>query len=149
MVKNPLAGSGRCSRRGRGPWVGKTPWGRARPPALVFLPGESNGQRSLAATAQKAVKSPTRLKQLRVLGSTGLSGDGAASSQAAGRRLRSSSWSLLPASSSSLVTRVSPRGVCPPCLSQPSPLTLATIEKQSGSHVGALALEPGSEEREV
>ena len=76
MVKNPLAGSGRCSRRGRGPWVGKTPWGRARPPALVFLPGESNGQRSLAATAQKAVKSPTRLKQLRVLGSTGLSGDG-------------------------------------------------------------------------
>ena len=29
-------------------WVGKIPWRRARQPILVFLPGESHGQRSLA-----------------------------------------------------------------------------------------------------
>ena len=29
------------------PWVGKIPWRRAWQPALVFLPGESHGQRSL------------------------------------------------------------------------------------------------------
>ena len=29
------------------PWVGKTPWRRARPPTPVFLPGESHGWRSL------------------------------------------------------------------------------------------------------
>ena len=32
------------------PWVGKIPWGRAWPPTPVFLPGESHGQGSLAAT---------------------------------------------------------------------------------------------------
>ena len=30
------------------PWVGKIPWRRAWQPTLVFLPGESHGQRSLA-----------------------------------------------------------------------------------------------------
>ena len=30
------------------PWVGKTPWRRARQPTPVFLPGGSRGQRSLA-----------------------------------------------------------------------------------------------------
>ena len=29
------------------PWVGKIPWRRAWQPTLVFLPGESNGQRRL------------------------------------------------------------------------------------------------------
>ena len=29
------------------PWVGKIPWRRAWQPTLVFLPGESHGQRSL------------------------------------------------------------------------------------------------------
>ena len=29
-------------------WVGKIPWRRAWPPSLVFLPGESHGQKSLA-----------------------------------------------------------------------------------------------------
>ena len=37
---------------GRGPrfypWVGKIPWMRAWQPTPVFLPGESQGQRSLA-----------------------------------------------------------------------------------------------------
>ena len=39
-----------CRRRKRcrfNPWVGKIPWRRAWQPALVFLPGESHGQRSL------------------------------------------------------------------------------------------------------
>ena len=30
------------------PWVGKVPWSRAWQTTLVFLPGESPGQRSLA-----------------------------------------------------------------------------------------------------
>ena len=29
------------------PWVGKIPWRRAQQPTPVFLPGESQGQRSL------------------------------------------------------------------------------------------------------
>ena len=35
-------------RPGFNPWVGKIPWRRARQPTPVFLPGESQGQRSLA-----------------------------------------------------------------------------------------------------
>ena len=31
------------------PWVGKIPWKRRWQPTLVFLPGKSHGQRSLAA----------------------------------------------------------------------------------------------------
>ena len=38
----------RCRRRGFDPWVRKIPWRRTWPPALVFLLGESHGQRSLA-----------------------------------------------------------------------------------------------------
>ena len=44
--------SSRCRRRKRhifDPWVGKIPWRRACPPAPVFLPGESHGQRSLVS----------------------------------------------------------------------------------------------------
>ena len=37
----------RWKRRGFDPWVGKIPWRRAWQPTLVFLPGESHGQRSL------------------------------------------------------------------------------------------------------
>ena len=39
-----------CLQRRRprfNPWVGKTPWRRAWKPSPVFLPGESQGQRSL------------------------------------------------------------------------------------------------------
>ena len=36
-----------CRRPGFNPWVGKIPWKRAWEPIPVFLPGESNGQRSL------------------------------------------------------------------------------------------------------
>ena len=38
----------RCKRYGFNPWVGKIPWRRKWQPTLVFLPGESHGQRSLA-----------------------------------------------------------------------------------------------------
>ena len=34
-------------RHGFDPWVGKTPWRRARLSTPVFLPGESHGQKSL------------------------------------------------------------------------------------------------------
>ena len=36
LVKNPP----QCRRPGFNPWVGKIPWRRARPPTLVFWPGE-------------------------------------------------------------------------------------------------------------
>ena len=42
------------------PWVGKIPWRKEWQPTLVFLPGESLGQRALAGVA----KSQTELKQL-------------------------------------------------------------------------------------
>ena len=38
----------RCKRHGIYPWVGKIPWRRKWQPSLVFLPGESHEQRSLA-----------------------------------------------------------------------------------------------------
>ena len=46
-VKNPPATAGdmRC---GFDPWVRKIPWRRVGQPTLVFLPGESHGQRRLA-----------------------------------------------------------------------------------------------------
>ena len=37
----------RCKRCGFDPWFGKIPWRRKWHPTLVFLPGESHGQRSL------------------------------------------------------------------------------------------------------
>ena len=46
-VKNPPATAGdmRC---GFDPWVRKIPWRRVGQSTLVFLPGESHGQRRLA-----------------------------------------------------------------------------------------------------
>ena len=40
------------------------PWRREWQPTLVFLPGESHGQKSLGAPVHKVTKSRTRLKQL-------------------------------------------------------------------------------------
>ena len=37
-----------CGRHGFDPWVGKIPWRRAWQSPLALLPGESQGQRSLA-----------------------------------------------------------------------------------------------------
>ena len=47
-----------CRRCGFDPWVGKIPWRRALQSTLVFLPGESHGQRILASY------SPWGLKEL-------------------------------------------------------------------------------------
>ena len=44
MVKNPPAVQGTWVL----PWVGKIPWRREWQPTPVFLPGEFQGQRSLA-----------------------------------------------------------------------------------------------------
>ena len=46
MVKNLSANVGDMSH-GFNLWVRKIPWRRAWQPTLVFLPGESHGQRSL------------------------------------------------------------------------------------------------------
>ena len=47
MVKNLTANAGDM-RHGFNPWVRKIPWRRAPQPTLVFLPGNSHEQRSLA-----------------------------------------------------------------------------------------------------
>jgi len=48
MVKNLSATAGRFKSCGLDPWVRKIPWRRKWQPIPVFLPGKSNGQRSLA-----------------------------------------------------------------------------------------------------
>ena len=47
VVKNPPANAENVRDAGSIPGVGKIPWRRAWQSALVFLPGESHGQRSL------------------------------------------------------------------------------------------------------
>ena len=46
VVMNPPANAG--DRSEFDPWVREIPWRRAWQPTLVFLPGESHGQRTLA-----------------------------------------------------------------------------------------------------
>ena len=48
VVKNPLANAGGIRDVGFHSWIGKIPWRRAWTPTLLFLPGESHGQRNLA-----------------------------------------------------------------------------------------------------
>ena len=47
VVNNPPANA-EDMRLGFDPWIGKIPWRRAWQPTQVFLPRESQGQRSLA-----------------------------------------------------------------------------------------------------
>ena len=54
----------RHRRRGLHPWVGKVPWRRAWRPTLVFLPGESHGQRSLAGCSPWGVKESDTTERL-------------------------------------------------------------------------------------
>ena len=56
MIKNPPANAGRCKRHRFHPWVEKIPWRRAQQPTLVFLPGESHGQKSLAGCSPQSHK---------------------------------------------------------------------------------------------
>ena len=46
----------RCRRCGFGPWVGKISWRRAWQPTLVFLLGESHGQRGPAGYSPRGCK---------------------------------------------------------------------------------------------
>ena len=55
VVKNPPVNAGNI-RLGFNPWVEKIPWRRAWPPAPVFLPGESHGQRSLVGYSSRGHK---------------------------------------------------------------------------------------------
>ena len=54
--KEPLFQCRRCKRCGFYPWVGKIPWRRKWQPAVVFLPGESHGQRSLVGYSHGVTK---------------------------------------------------------------------------------------------
>ena len=47
MGKEPTCDAGDTGRYGFHPRVREIPWRRAWQPTLVFLPGESHGQRSL------------------------------------------------------------------------------------------------------
>ena len=56
MVKNTPANTGDLRNVGLDPWVRKIPWRRAWQATLVFLPGESHGQRSLAGYSPQGCK---------------------------------------------------------------------------------------------
>ena len=45
--KGPAGQCRRCKRSEFNPWIGRIPWRRKWHPSLVFLPGESHGQRNL------------------------------------------------------------------------------------------------------
>ena len=71
-VKEPHCQHRRHKRPGFDPWVGKIPWPRTWQPTPVFLPAESQGQRSLVGYSPWGckelditdAKSLTQLKQL-------------------------------------------------------------------------------------
>ena len=54
----------RSRRWGFNPWVGKIPWRREWQPTPVFLPGKSNGQRSLAEWSPQSCKESDMTEQL-------------------------------------------------------------------------------------
>ena len=60
VLKNPPANA-EDKRLGLDPWVGKIPWRRAQHPTPVFLPGKSQGQRSLAGYSPRGCKSQIQL----------------------------------------------------------------------------------------
>ena len=63
--KEPACQGRRHKRRRFDPWVGKIPWRRQWQPTLVFLPGESHGQRSTwQAAVHRAAQCRTQLKWL-------------------------------------------------------------------------------------
>ena len=51
VLKNMPSSTGRCKRHGFDPWIGNTSWRRAQQPTPVFLPGDSQGQRSLGGSS--------------------------------------------------------------------------------------------------
>ena len=61
--KKPACQCRRHQRRRFDLWVRKILGGRKWQPTLIFLPGESSGQRSLAARVQRVVKSQLAMTQ--------------------------------------------------------------------------------------
>ena len=61
MVKNPPDNAGDLKRHAFDPWVGRYPGG-GRATHSIFLPGESHGQRSLAAMVLRVTKTWAQLK---------------------------------------------------------------------------------------
>ena len=57
---------GRCRRHGFHPWVGRIPWRRARQPTPAFLPGKSQGQRSLAGYSPLGLRESDTPERLSV-----------------------------------------------------------------------------------
>ena len=62
--KEPTLQCRRHKRQRFGPWIRKIPWRRKWQSTPVFLPGESQGPRSLGAAVHRVAKSQTRLEQL-------------------------------------------------------------------------------------
>ena len=56
--KEPACQLRRHRKHGFSPWVGKVPWRRTWQPTPVFLPGESQGQRSLAGCSPRGHTEP-------------------------------------------------------------------------------------------
>ena len=57
-----------CRRLGFDPWVRKIPWRRAQQPTIIFLPGESQGQRNLGGLPSLRSQSMGRdMKHARVV----------------------------------------------------------------------------------
>ena len=67
VVKNPSVIAGKCRRWGFNPWVGKISWRRKWQPTLVFLPGESHGQRSLEGYSPQRHKGLSDWAHMHVL----------------------------------------------------------------------------------
>ena len=65
--KEPACECRRHKRLGFDPWVRKIPWRRAWQPTPVFLPGESNGQRSQAGYSPWGHKELETTEQLLLL----------------------------------------------------------------------------------
>ena len=61
LVAQSVKNLPQCRRPGFNSWVGKILWRRAWQPIPVFLPGEFNGQRSLAGCRPWGRKSQTEL----------------------------------------------------------------------------------------
>ena len=59
--------TGQCRRHGFHPWVGQMPWRNKRQPTLVFLPGESHGQKSLEGYSSWVAESAQRRRRAGIL----------------------------------------------------------------------------------
>ena len=64
VVKNLSANAGGIRRCGFNPWVKKIPWKRSWQPILVFLPGQSHGQRNLVGRETQWAEKPGGLQSI-------------------------------------------------------------------------------------